>query len=196
LVTAVVEGPSDAAVARRILEEAGLEAGIIHEAGGKGRLDLRLRGYNQAARFARWFVLRDLNSDAACAPDLIRAVLPEAAPHMCFRVAVRAVEAWLLADAERLSRFLAVPAAIVPRDPERLEDPKRELVRLARRSRRRLVREAMVPEEGTTALVGPGYTASILELVGREWRPPVAAESSPSLAACLRRLRRWVNVEE
>ena len=191
MVTVVVEGPSDAAVVQKILGDVGFAVGIIRETGGKSRLDLRMRGYNQAARYAPWFVLRDPNGDAACAPDLIRALLPDAAPQMCFRVAVRAMEAWLLADTERVSRFLGVSAAIIPRDPERLADPKRELVNLARRSRHRQIREAMVPEQGTPALVGPGYTAAILELVSRGCRPHVAAESSPSLTACLRRLVLW-----
>jgi hypothetical protein len=38
-VSLVVEGPTDAVVARRLLEEAGLEAGSEYVQGAKGKLD-------------------------------------------------------------------------------------------------------------------------------------------------------------
>jgi len=47
----------------------------------------------------------------------------------CLRTgAVREVEAWLLADAARLGRFLGVPAARIPLSPDTLRNPKQEMV--------------------------------------------------------------------
>ncbi len=66
-----------------------------------------------------------------------------------FLLWVRHVEAWLLADRERISAFLGVGTVKVPRDPETLEDPTRTLVDLARQSRRRDIREDMVPRPGS-----------------------------------------------
>lgn len=57
---------------------------------------------------------------------------------MCFRIAVREVEAWLLADAEQAAGFLAVPLARIPAEPETLPDPKATLIALAGRSRKEL----------------------------------------------------------
>ena len=37
---------------------------------------------------------------------------------------MREVEAWLLADADSLARYLEVPRTRIPRDPEGREDPK------------------------------------------------------------------------
>ncbi|MCW5890390.1 MAG: hypothetical protein KIT14_07535 [bacterium] len=194
-VTLVVEGATDEAVARRLLREARLEAGPVYGKAGKQALDARLGSYNRAARFSHWLVLRDLDEDAPCAPELSQALLPAPAPYMRLQVAVRAVEAWLIADGESLGTFLSVARAKVPDSPETLTDPKRELVELARRSRRRAVREAFVPAPGVSAAVGPGYSAALIEFASRQWRPRIAASRSESLAR-LRRYLRQVSQSE
>lgn len=192
-VTIAVEGPTDSPVARRLLTHIGLDAGPIHEKNGKNGLDKRLTGYNNAAANAPWLVLRDLDHDAPCAGDLVNALLPNPSAQMCFRIAVRKMEAWLLADREQLARYLSVSIASVPSNPEQVEDPKLTIVNLARRSRRRAVREDIVPVRGTTATVGPGYLARITEFATDHWRPDVAALSCSSLKRCLDSLGRWVS---
>lgn len=190
VVTLAVEGDSDRAAAVRILETLGFEAGPVHGLRGKPWLMQHLPGYNNAARFAPWLVLVDLNGDAHCAPEFTTRVLSSPAPHMHLRVAVRAVEAWLLADVERLARFLGVSESRCPPDPDALDNPKRTLVDLARHARR-AIREDMVPAPGTSIAVGPGYTGRIIEFAAAHWRPVVAARHSDSLARCLRALREW-----
>jgi hypothetical protein len=110
---------------------------------------------------------------------------------MCFRIAVRSMESWLIADATRLAEFLEVPLQRIPRDPDTLDNPKTALINLARSSRSRAVREDMTPQEGTTGRVGAGYTSRIVEFASGDWRPIVAARASPSLARCLAALRKW-----
>ena len=130
----------------------------------------------------------DLDREADCAPPLCEAWLPAPAPHLCFRVAVRAIEAWLMADAETLVSFLGVARSRVPRDPENVAHPKQAMVELARRSRRRAIREDMVPREGSGRQVGPAYSSRLMEYAGSRWRPEVAAQHSASLQraiACL-----------
>ena len=183
LISGAAEGPTDEAVLKRLLAEVGAVPGAVYGKNGKQRLKRDLRGYNHAARYAPWFVLVDLDQDAQCPSALREEWLPDPAPRMCFRVAVREVEAWLLADRERISAFLGVGTVKVPRDPETLEDPKRTLVDLARQSRRRDIREDMVPRPGSGRSVGPAYTSRMIEFAadaGR-WRPEVAAENSRSL---------------
>lgn len=76
VVTMATEGTVDTAIARRILGDLGLESGAVHGEKGKNWLDRNLRGYNNAARFAPWLVLRDLDRDAECAPELLASLLP------------------------------------------------------------------------------------------------------------------------
>jgi hypothetical protein len=116
---------------------------------------------------------------------------------MCFRVVVREVEAWLLADRERLASFLGVPISRVPRDPESVDDPKGQMVALARRSLRRDIREDMVPRPQSRREVGPAYSSRLIEFaddVVDGWRPLVAAKSSDSLHRCIRCLSRLVSM--
>jgi hypothetical protein len=186
---AVVEGPADEAIVRTLADAGGFAVGPVFVKGGKKNLDPKLRAYAAAALHGPWLVLRDLDHDAGCAPDLIRARLPESPPNLLFRIPVRSVEAWLLADREALARYVSVPVTAVPSRPEELDRPKRTLVDLARRSRSRSIRHDMVPAEGTSAEVGLGFTARIIDFATDHWSPTRAAERSDSLARCLEALR-------
>src|SRR5687768_6887812 len=120
----VVEGPGDAAIAMRLLRHVGhglARPPIIK--GGKHQLDQRLSGYNAAAAISPWFVLRDLDHDAPCAGALRTQLLPAQHPGMILRIAVRMAETWLLADRAGLARYLGVPIAQVPSEPEKLARP-------------------------------------------------------------------------
>jgi hypothetical protein len=191
IVTVAVEGDLDVVVARRLIAQSGLSMGPIYVKSGKGRLDKSLGGYNNAARHARWLVLRDLDHDADCAPDLVRSLMPKPSLYMCFRVAVRQVEAWFLADREKMADLLQLSLDVIPRNPDALEDAKGTLVQLAKRSRNRRLREEIVPQAGTSAKVGTGYTGRMIDFAANLWRPRIAALSSPSLASCLRSVERW-----
>ncbi len=117
--------------------------------------------------------------------------VPHPAPHLCFRVAVRALEAWLLADTDAVASYLSVAKTRVPADPEAEAHPKRTLVNIARLSRRPAIAKDMVPREGSGRSEGPAYASRIVEFASLHWRPEVAAERSDSLRraiACLRRL--------
>lgn len=190
-ISVAVEGKTDVPVVKRLLDLAGLEMGAVHGQQGKALLDQRLPGYNNAARHAPWLVVRDLDRDAACAPELVAGLLPNPGRWMVFRIAVRAMEAWLLADAERLSQFMRVALSRIPLDPDSVIDPKGEMVRLARASRLRAIREDMVPADGTSATVGPAYSARVIEFARGPWRPDVAVGKSRSLAGCARALSAW-----
>jgi hypothetical protein len=195
VVWGAVEGLLDQAMFERLVRFVRGEAGPLHRTDGKGRLLARLRGFNQAARLTPWFVLVDLNGDEKCAPPFRRRWLPSSERLMCFRVAVRAAEAWLLADRDRFSAFLDIPPERMPERPDSVSDPKRTLVNLARRSRRRDIREDMVPRAGSGRAVGPLYTSRLIEFVHdarRGWRPGVAARASESLDRSVRDLRRVV----
>jgi hypothetical protein len=187
-VNLLVEGDTDEMVARRVLEYVGLTCGIVYGKQGKSDLLRRLPNYNQAARFVPWLVVVDLDQDADCAPDFVRSTLPKPAGGMQFRVAVRAIEAWLLADAEHLASFLGISAARVPRSPDAELDPKTTLISLARNSRKKTLRQDIVPRHGSGGRVGPGYKGRLIEFVTAidcAWRPEVAIRHSDSLRRCV-----------
>jgi hypothetical protein len=191
-ISAAVEGSLDEVVLERLAASIGATVGTVYGKKGKQSVMQRLRAWNNAARFGPWVVLLDLNRDGECAPPVVRRLLPNPAPGMRLRFAVRAIEAWLLADRTRLSSFLGIDPSLVPVDPDRLDNPKDELVRLARHSPEGDVRDALVPRRGSTSRVGPGYMGCMAEFVGgrrASWRPEVAARYSDSLRRCIEALR-------
>jgi hypothetical protein len=178
-----VEGDSDVPVAAAILRAAGDDIARTFVCDGKPTLDGRLRSYAAAALHSPWLVVRDLDRDAPCAGQLLEALRPGGAPGVV-RIAVRAMEAWLLADARAVAKWLQIPQGRITSPPETIEDPKRELIRLARGSRSRDIRTDIVPHG--TASIGPGYVDQIRTFCERSWRPEVAARHAPSLARCMR----------
>lgn len=191
VVHAAVEGLIDEAVLRRLVVDAGATPGIIFGKEGKSFIKKRIGGYNRAAESSPWVVLVDLDHEAGCPPDMKDSWLPDPASYMCFRIAVREIEAWLLADSERLARFLGVKISRIPPEPEALDDPKRTMVRLASGSRRRDIKHDLVPRPRSRRSVGPAYNARLIQFVSnlrKGWRPEIAAQSADSLNRCIRKL--------
>ena len=151
-VNIAVEGATDLAVADRLCGELGLLRGPVFGQRGKQHLDKSLPGFNAAAEHGAWFVLRDLDHDATCAPEMMSVLLPTGRrPRMLLRIAVRSIEAWLLADAAGISKWLGVASSLVPALPETVDDPKATFLGLARRSRSRALRDALLPKAGSGA---------------------------------------------
>ena len=192
VISAGVEGPVDEAVARRLIAHVGGSPGAVYGKEGKQALCKRIHGYNHAARHAPWLVLVDLNGDADCAPPLRQAWLPNLAPRMCFRIAVRQVEAWLMADREALAKYLSIAPSRIPAAPESLQNAKVEMVNLARQSRHKDVRADMVPRHGSGRAVGPAYTSRLIEFVNNHWRPDKAARNADSLRRAINCLQQLV----
>ena len=196
MISSAVEGLVDEVVMRRLLRYVGAIPGAVYGRQGKAYLRQHITRYNAAARHSAWAILIDLDHNAACAPTLQEKWLASPAPHMCFRIAVRAVETWLLADHQRFAQFLSIPVSRIPPVLEAVDDPKLLLVNLARHSRKRAIREDMVPRQRSGRKVGPAYAAHLMEFVEDTtigWRPDVAAEESNSLKRCLHCLYRLIS---
>lgn len=185
-----VEDPLSEATLLRIVKESGAAFSVAHcfQRGGFGYLKKQALSFNAASRLTPFLLLTDLDT-MVCPAALIASWLPVPQhPNFLFRVSVRAVESWLIADRAGIAGFLGVSSTLVPRDPESLSDPKRELIRLASRSRRRNLREAIVPAPETTARFGPDYNGCLIRFVAEFWDPLVARKAAPSLDRTLSRL--------
>lgn len=187
-VNVLVEGSTDEPIAKRLLKHSGLEVGIVYGRNGKPDLLRRLPNYNKAAQFSRWFIIVDLDMDSQCPVQALKKWLPEPSTGMRCRIAVRAIEAWLLADKENMAQFLGVSLSRLQRNFDLEPDPKETLVNIARHSRRRSIREDIVPRPMSGAKVGPLYVPQLTRFVNELWRPGTASVESESLRRCLQAL--------
>lgn len=187
-VTLAGEGYVDLVVLRRLVAALGLAAATEHDCGGKPALRRRLTGFNAAAAHSPWIVLADLDAEQ-CPAEHVRELLPHPERLMVLRLAVRAVEAWLMADAQALATWMRVSPARVPLNPDDEPNAKLALINLARSSRSGPLRQDMVPREGSGRSVGPAYTSRLAEFVAEHWDPERAAANSDSLSRAIGRIR-------
>lgn len=188
-----VEGLLDEVVIRRLLQDIDVKPMAFYRGRGKDHLKAKLTAYNKAARRFPWVVVIDLDHDEECAPPFVNATIPDIAKLMCFRVAVREIESWIIADSERIAAFLGVSESRIPRNPDSLADPKGTLVKTASRSRRRVIKENIVPRVEGKRKIGPGYNSILTEFIidpVNGWRPEVASKHSDSLTRCIRSIKR------
>jgi len=193
-VSVAVEGYTDRVVASKLIDNTGAHIAQFVVADGKTRLDPKIPGLNRSGAGMNWLILRDLDRDD-CAPGLLRTLLGGVAlsPRVCLRIAVRKVESWLLADKKGFSQAFAVSLHRLPDNPDSLEDPKRVLVDLCRKSRSKRVRDDMLPAPNGRRQVGPGYESRIADFVRDTWNLRSAAKQSPSLGRTVANLQHLVS---
>lgn len=155
--------------------------------GGFGYLKHLAPGFNDAARSYPFFMLTDLDT-RPCAPVLIQSWISKPLnSKFLFRVAIREVETWLMADRKGFSGHFKVPLAKLPDNPENLDDPKKFFFSLIRNKHARRLRD-MLPDPDGTASQGPGYNLEMVDFVRHQWDPLAAQENSDSLRRAIHRL--------
>ncbi len=187
-VTLATEGVSDQQVPVRLIVGAGLLAGDTYGRRGEGQLDQQLARYNAAAMRQPWVVLHDLDADESCPGALCQRLLPQPAALMCLRIAVRSVEAWLLADRQAFGDYFKVRQASLPKDVEGMQQPKRTMLEILS-SASPALRDALVRRSRQSSVaIGPEYNSLLAELRREAWRPDSAGQDCRSLTRKLNRL--------
>jgi hypothetical protein len=189
VINSLVEGDLDHAVADTLIQRTGHVIGAVYGKKGIGYIKTKVRDFNKICDATCFLTLVDfMDTHLPCPAEVISQWLPHRYPNMLFRVAVREIESWLMADRSGLANFLAIDVTKVPANPEEIEDPKRSIINLARRSKKPSMRSALVPESGSTAQVGRLYTSEMTRYIKTQWNITAARGIAPSLEQCLRRL--------
>jgi hypothetical protein len=160
----------------------------IYNRGGNGYLRGIIDGLNNGAKGIPFLVGTDLDTyecPAALIDDWLR--YPKH-PNLLICVAVREAEAWVLADRSGFASFLGINMANIPIDIEALTNPKESLIQLARRARKRQIRDDICPRSSSTSKVGPNYNARLSGFVAESWSPTAARLNSRSLDRAMNRL--------
>lgn len=190
-----VEDELSGAVMSRLISFSGRNFAInqIFNARGNARLKDGMTKFRAASRVLPHIILTDLDR-CPCPPVLIDNWKANQLPsQLLFRIAVREVEAWLLADRAGIAEFLHVDVSKVPHAPEAEDDPKRTLLNLARKSRKRRLSQEIVPEVGSSAKIGPLYNTHFVNFVNTRWDIEQACLCAPSLARTLSRISTFLS---
>jgi hypothetical protein len=194
-VALVVEDELSLHVMRKVMDFSGRGYTVLRPLVARGVDNIRtsIVKYRNASSTLAHVVLIDLDN-APCPPVLRHqwglATLPDA---MLFRIAVREVEAWILADRAGFARFAGILQSKVSQSPETLPDPKQTLINLVRKSRNRRLASELVPEQGTSMSKGPLYNERLGEFVREQWDVSVAVQAAPSLERTVSRLKDFLN---
>lgn len=165
-------------------------------AGGFGQIRGNLDKYLRLAARQPVVLITDLDR-RPCAPSLIAEWFGSGrpSPFLCFRVAVREVESWLMADKIGLAKFLGVAEHRLPRSVEEELDPKQRLIEIASRGRKG-IRDELVDPHFAHARQGLGYNERLSKFVTTEWNLERASKLSDSLRrACTALARLKGNIE-
>src|SRR5579859_6905926 len=103
----------------RLAVEAGLQVSQLIRRNGKGYLQSRIRNFCQMATFQTVLVIADLDR-ARCPSELLADWFGtrEVPSGLIVRIAVREVEAWILADHQAMRELVGSRAGRLPDDPE------------------------------------------------------------------------------
>ncbi|MGO9740351.1 MAG: hypothetical protein ACLPN5_02330 [Roseiarcus sp.] len=185
-----VEDSLSEAVARKLVAQAGFDLKQCAFTGkrGAGYLKSNLPSYLSAGNWRPVLLLTDLDN-AACAPALVvdwmRGKVKSA--NFMLRVAVREIEAWLLADRTGIHRFLDIPLRRIAGAPEEIANPKRELLLLAKGASAER-RRGLLRTEGAEVLRGLEYNNILGAFVASDWSSERAAANCASLQKAIEAL--------
>lgn len=190
-ITLAVEDELSEHVIRAMLVQTGrgFLVGAVYGRRGASYLQQRIHAFNNAAKGSAHLVLTDLDTHA-CVPELVeqwfncqlREYSQRRQANLVFRVAVREIESWVMADRESFADFLGVRCDLIPLETDLISDPKRFLLGLAARSRKRDLRTDILPAPGDQRKVGPDYNGRLGEFAQSQWRANIACAHSSSLA--------------
>lgn len=159
---------------------------------GSSYIKNKIHAFHKAARYQPFIILLDADAETCPLTVLNKTISEELRHTNCiFRIVVREIETWLLADCKGLSIFLGVPLNKIPRDVENISDPKRLITTLARNSTKRLIREGIAPPPGSTAHTSAEYNVLLSQFVKNQWNIEAAADNSESLRRAISAVKQF-----
>jgi hypothetical protein len=189
-ISVATEDELSEAIALRLISELKRPHRVIHKLGrkGNGYLRTKMDSWCQMAEHQVMMVLTDLDR-SNCLVEfrdkwLAHRPLP---PSLVFRIAVREVESWALADHQAM-RELVGKKGVLPTAPDELPDPKQALLGLGSTAPKS-VRDDLIKSNDGQLRQGLGYNARLTHWINTVWCPERAAERSPSLARARIRLQ-------
>lgn len=160
---------------------------------GNGQLKKKAGAILDMAANAKLFslVITDLDM-IPCAPELIKSWFNKPAEQLpneiIFRVAVREIESWIMADKTAFAKFMNISEKNFSNNPDSLADPKQHLFSVIKKHGNKKWQQEMLPTNSSS--VGPLYNDKIREFVKNKWSVKRAIQKSPSLLRTINSIKR------
>lgn len=155
---------------------------------GNGYIFKKIKGFNNAANHSHFLVLTDLDT-RECAPSFRAELVPQGCnKNMILRIAVREVEAWVLADRPGFADFLGIALKSLPDNMDDIKDPKELLFKIVKKSKKRDLKNGILPHS-STAKYGPDYNGQLISFLQKHWNLKNAVKYSDSLNRFVKALR-------
>lgn len=171
------------AIADALIVDSGIPARIQQRivSGGAAPFKSKIAAMNNVANKVMPVLMIADADQAPCVVTQRNSWLPaNVSPKLSMRLAVTEAEAWILADHIGFSRFASVSKDLFPMHPETAPDPKQALLALIKKSKRRELRDEMLPGKGATSPVGLGYNVHMTDFVKNYWSVSRAKDRAPS----------------
>ncbi|WP_424356547.1 hypothetical protein [Methanocella sp. MCL-LM] len=186
----VCEDRPQQAVMRKILLSRGIIPGRTYGCNGYGFIKTNIRRYNQPTVKMPFFALTDLDDRNICPGRLVEEWLgvPTPRPDLVFRVAVREIESWLMADSDHFQEYFGIPYGNIPKNvDDEISDPKIHLFDIiGRTSRKGDIKREVLPRG--KARIGPLYNDHMEKYVYNYWDIDAARQRSRSLSRTVERI--------
>jgi hypothetical protein len=184
---------TEAVIDRLLGEKANKVDARIHGR-GFGNLKRKIPQLNKTGKSIPVLLITDLDSEI-CPKTLIKKWMggKKQNPNFIFRVAVKEIESWILADKENFAAFIDVPISRMSFDVETIVDVKSKLFSIVKHSKNREIKQAILPAKGMTAPIGAGYNDCLIGFVYSNWNIQNAAKNARSLKRAIEKLKRYID---
>lgn len=178
-------------IGEALIIQSGAQAKIEHSqaTGGFGKFKEKIPQMNTIAKnIMPVLMLADGDQDICVVQQRNDWMPKHPSDKFSLRLAVRESESWLLADRDGFSRFAEISQDLIPRTPDTTQNPKELLLQLIKKSRKRQLRNEMLPSKGSRSKIGLGYNIHLRDFITNYWSADRAAINSPSLARSIPRI--------
>jgi len=159
--------------------------------GGDGYLKSKMGSWRQIAARQVMIVLTDLDRAKCLVEFRSRWIADGPIPsRLVFRIAVREVESWALADHDAMRKLIGAKGKL-PINPDTLSNPKQTLLAFGQAVPKE-IRDDLVKQIDGQLRPGTGYNARLVHWINTSWSPVRAASRSPSLAKARVRIQEAV----
>lgn len=155
---------------------------------GFGYIKNNINFYNKSSARTTYLVVIDLDNEP-CPIKIIQDWLDDAkGENLLFRVAIREIESWIVADVQNFSKFLHLREKKLRKDVDEIADPKNYIFNLINNSKIRQL-SGICPRG--TARIGDDYNEKLSKFVKSSWNPQLAMVNSSSLKKTIKMLERY-----